>query len=108
MMGYQTNIAWILEASTKVLKTIYINLLILSDATIQIIAHNIDVFPIDIIVRMRDSADRWFIMEQLLETINILVSSAEAEDERLMGGIIVLSAISKAIPESAVYNSWLT
>lgn len=108
IMGYQTNIAWILDASTKILKTIYINLLILSDATIQIIAPNIDVFPIDIIARMRDSIDRWFIMEQLLETINILVSSALLEDERLMGGIIVLTAISKAIPESAVYNSWLT
>jgi hypothetical protein len=114
MLGYQTNIDWILNANMKALKGIYINLLHywlfkagLDINTRNVIVPFIDIFPDEDILALRDSIDRFEVMELVLTVINNLVSSADKDDDRRTGSILVLMAMSEIIPDVIQYNPWL-
>jgi hypothetical protein len=98
----------------KALKGIYINLLHywlfkagLDINTRNVIVPFIDIFPDEDILALRDSIDRFEVMELVLTVINNLVSSADKDDDRRTGSILVLMAMSEIIPDVIQYNPWL-
>jgi hypothetical protein len=114
LLGYQTNIDWILESNINVLKRMYINMLQywlfragLDEAAQRNIVPFNDPFSQEAIEAVRDSDDRYYIMEELLDVIDMLVSSAYEEDNRRIGCIVVLLALSDIIPQVSEVNPWL-
>ena len=116
MLGFQTSTDWILQAKMKILKLIYLRLLQnwyfdigLSDEARHIISPNeMDIFPDNIIEAVRDSNNRYFVAETILEIINNLVSSAIQEENRRTGCIITLLSIGDIIPDCRIVNPWLS
>jgi hypothetical protein len=114
LLGYQTNVDWILDSDINALNLIYINMLqywlfragLNEEAQRNIVPFN-DPFSQEAIEEIRDSDDVFYVMEELLDVINMLVSSAYEEDNRRIGCIIVLLALADIIPQVSEFNPWL-
>lgn len=113
-LGYQTNVDWILGAEVDDLRRMYMVLLhywifragLDEDARHNIVPFN-DPFSEEAIVDVRVSDDKYFIMEELLDVIDMIVSSAYEEDNRRVGCMLVLLALSEVIPQVGEVNPWL-
>jgi hypothetical protein len=114
LLGYQTNVDWILNSDINTLKLIYINILqywLFRAGFDEEARHNIvpfnDPFSQETIEEIRDSDDVYYVMEELLDVIDMIVSSAYEEDNRRTGCIIVLLALGDIIPQVSEVNPWL-
>jgi hypothetical protein len=114
LLGYQTNVDWILESDVDDLRRIYMIMLhywifragLDEEARRNIVPFN-DPFSEEAIIAIRLSDDKYYIMEELLDVIDMIVSSAYEEDNRRIGCMLVLLALSEVIPQVSEVNPWL-
>ena len=115
MFGYMTDIAWLMDENVKNLKFFYKRLALQwnlefglnNTARYRISrAHNLfsNSHLQDI---MLSRADKYVLLDKILDTMNILVSNGETEGDRNTGCILVLYALAAINPRCVEANPWL-
>ena len=115
MFGYMTDIAWLMDENVKNLKFFYKRLALqwnlefgLNNTARYQIARTHNLFSQshlqDIIL---SRADKYVLLDKILDTLNVLVSNGETDGDRNTGGILILYAISSINPRCVAANPWL-
>jgi hypothetical protein len=111
--GYQTDIYWLYEESQKVIKIFYKKLSIIwnfefglnQTARYNIAkSHNIFDNLHDIMI---SRADKYTLLDKVLDTVNAIVSNGDTEADKQSGCIIVLYALAYINQNCIIANPWL-
>tara|TARA_B100001057_G_C22845209_1_gene948742 strand:- start:663 stop:2198 length:1536 start_codon:yes stop_codon:yes gene_type:complete len=113
LFGYQTNIDWIYEKSTTTLKYFYKKLsnywnyrLGLSTQLKRKILPEHDLVLANRNI-LTSTLDKYKLLDKILNVLDALVSNGEGEDDKNLGSIIILHALSEISDECAASNPWL-
>jgi hypothetical protein len=113
MFGYMTNTSWLMDENVKRLKIFYGKLAIqwnldfgLNNTARYKISrtHNLFSNLQDIIL---SRADKYVLLDKILDTLNILVSNGESDADRNTGCILILYALASINPGCIEANPWL-
>lgn len=115
MFGYMTDIAWLMDENVKNLKFFYKKLALqwnlefgLNNTARYRIAKTHNLFSHshlqDIIL---SRADKYVLLDKILDTLNVLVSNGESEGDRGTGCILILYALAAINPRCVEANPWL-
>jgi hypothetical protein len=113
MLGYMTNTAWLMDENVKNLKIFYKKLAFqwnfefgLNNTARYNISrtHNLFSNLQDIIL---SRADRYVLLDKILDTLNILVSNGASDADRNTGSILILYALGSINPRCIEANPWL-
>lgn len=113
MMGYFTDVAWLMDEQIKTLKLFYKKLANLwnfefglNNTSRYRISHTHNLFD-NLHDIMISRADKYIILDKILSIMNILVSNGESEADRNSGAIIILYAFASVNPRCIQANPWL-
>ena len=113
MFGYMTDIAWLMDENVKNLKLFYKRLAFqwnlefgLNNTARYRISrtHNLFSHLQDI---MLSRADKYVLLDKILDTLTVLVSNGETEGDRNTGCILILYALAAINPRCIEANPWL-
>ena len=113
LYGYQTDINWLYNQNTTILKIFYKKLALLwnfefgltNDARYKISqSYNIFTNLHDI---MTSKIDKYNLLDKILEPVNIIVSNGLTDSEKQSGCIIILYALSFVNHNCILANPWL-
>ena len=112
--GYFTNINWLYDASTITLRYFYRKLstywnykLSLPLETKQRLLPQGDIINANINITRVSNTNKFKVLDRILDVLNMLVSSAEYDDDKNLGCIIILHALSEISGECIASNPWL-
>ena len=114
MFGYMTDIAWLMDENVKNLKLFYKRLAFqwnlafgLNNTARYRISrtHNLFSHLQDI---MLSRADKYVLLDKILDTLTVLVSNGETEGDRNTGCILILYALAAINPRCIEANPWLS
>lgn len=115
MFGYMTDIAWLMDENIKNLKVFYKRLALqwnlefgLNNTARYRIARTHNLFSnshLQEIILSR--ADKYILLDKILDTMNILVSNGESDGDRNTGCILILYALAAINPRCVEANPWL-
>jgi hypothetical protein len=113
MFGYMTDISWLMDENVKQLKIFYKKLAIqwnfefgLNNTAKYKISgtHNLFHHIQDILL---SRADKYVLLDKILDTLNILVSNGQTDSDRNTGCIIILYALASINNRCIEANPWL-
>jgi protein associated with RNAse G/E len=115
MFGYMTDIAWLMDENVKNLKFFYKRLALqwnlefgLNNTARYKIAGTHNLFSQSHLQDiMLSRADKYILLDKILDTMNILVSNGETESDRNTGCILILYALAAINPRCVEANPWL-
>ena len=115
MFGYMTDIAWLMDENVKNLKLFYRKLALqwnlefgLNNTARYRIAKTHNLFSHSHLQDiMLSRADKYVLLDKILETLNVLVSNGETEGDRGTGCILILYALAAVNPRCVEANPWL-
>jgi hypothetical protein len=115
MFGYMTDIAWIMDENVKNLKFFYKRLALqwnlefgLNNTARYRIARTHNLFSQSHLQDiMLSRADKYVLLDKMLETMNVLVSNGENDGDRNTGCILILYALAAINPRCVAANPWL-
>jgi hypothetical protein len=113
LYGYQTDINWLYNENTTILKIFYKKLALLWNFEFGLnhecrfkIAQTTNVFN-NLHDIMTSRFDKYNLLEKILEPVNIIVSNGETESDRQSGCIIILHALAFINNRCILANPWL-
>lgn len=113
MLGYFTDISWLLDINPKVIKLFYKKLSALwnfefglnNTARYKISkSHNLFSNINEILI---SRADKYVLLDKVLDVVNVLVSNGETDADRNSGCILVLYGLAFINPRCIASNPWL-
>jgi hypothetical protein len=115
MFGYMTDIAWLMDENVKNMKFFYKRLALqwnlefgLNNTARYRIARTHNLFSNSHLQEiMLSRADKYVLLDKILDTMNILVSNGESEGDRNTGSILILYALAAINPRCIEANPWL-
>lgn len=115
MFGYMTDIAWLMDENVKNLKFFYKRLALqwnlefgLNNTARYRIARTHNLFSHAHLQEiMLSRADKYVLLDKILDTMNILVSNGEGEGDRNTGCILILYALAAINRRCVEANPWL-
>jgi len=115
MFGYMTDIAWLMDENIKNLKFFYKRLALqwniefgLNNTARYRIARTHNLFSQSHLQDiMLSRADKYILLDKILETMNALVSNGETEGDKNTGCILILYALAAINPRCIAANPWL-
>ena len=116
MFGYMTDITWFIEENVKTLKAFYKKLALqwnlefgLNNTARYRIAQNHNLFSNSHLQDiMLSRAEKFVLLDKILDTMNILVSNGETEADRNTGSIMILYALASVNRRWVEANPWLS
>lgn len=113
MFGYMTNTSWLIDENVKTLKLFYGKLALqwnlefgLNNTARYKISRTHNLFSnLQEIVLSR--ADKYVLLDKILDTLNILVSNGESDADRNTGCILILYALASINRGCIEANPWL-
>ena len=115
MFGYITDISWLMDENVKNLKFFYKKLALqwnlefgLNNTARYRIARTHNLFSqshLQDIIQSR--ADKYNLLDKILESVNILVSNGETDGDHNTGCILILYALAAINPRCVEANPWL-
>ena len=113
LYGYQTDINWLYNQNTTILKIFYKKLALLWNFEFGLnhesrykIAQTHHIFN-NLHDIMTSRFDKYNLLEKILEPVNIIVSNGETEPDRQSGCIIILYALAFINNRCILANPWL-
>ena len=114
MMGYFTNILWILDEQPKNIKLFYKKLASLwmfefgldNNARYKISQYGVNLFQ-NLNDILTSKSNKYIILDKILDVMDILVSNGESESDKNIGCILILYAISYINPQCIDANPWI-
>jgi len=115
MFGYMTDIAWLMDENVKNLKFFYKRLALqwnlefgLNNTARYRISRAHNLFSHSHLQDiMLSRADKYVLLDKILDTMNLLVSNGETEGDRNTGCILILYALAAINPRCVEANPWL-
>jgi len=115
MFGYITDIIWLMDENVKNLKFFYKKLALqwnlefgLNNTARYRIARTHNLFSQSHLQDiMLSRVDKYILLDKILESVNVLVSNGETDEDRNTGCILILYALAAINPRCVAANPWL-